>query len=343
MTEARKAALVVAETQKEGAAIDALYAKELALAGLTQTKIAEIQNKQREENDKVAEAIYEAQAKAAEKTQQVWETGEKSVNSAIEGQINGLLAGTESWGTAGKKVITDLLEQLIKLGVERTLVFGENSIGGALGIAGASSSGAGAAGLALTTANTTALTANTAATAVSATSTSANTATQSTGVAAWVSNTVATLANTVATDLSNIGHLFGFAEGTPMVKQSGLAVIHAGEAIVPKAMDPFAGLSSFDFGAWDIPRDQLSFVHQNELVMPAAEAGAFRGMLRGGGGGGAGGAPVTIAPQVAFHTSAIDGANVASFFRNNQRGMMKAIDEAVRHGAHLGLRGLQRS
>jgi hypothetical protein len=34
--------------------------------------------------------------------------------------------------------------------------------------------------------------------------------------------------------------------------------------------------------------------------------------------------------------------SVDQFWRNNQRGMMRAIEEAVRHGVHLGLRGLRR-
>ena len=44
-------------------------------------------------------------------------------------------------------------------------------------------------------------------------------------------------------------------------------------------------IGSADIGMWDVPRDELTLIHQNELVMPAAQAGAFRGMLSSGGAG----------------------------------------------------------
>jgi GH24 family phage-related lysozyme (muramidase) len=43
-----------------------------------------------------------------------------------------------------------------------------------------------------------------------------------------------------------------------------------------------AAVAAFDIGAWEIPGDQLAMVHRRELVMPAAEADAFRRLLSGG-------------------------------------------------------------
>jgi GH24 family phage-related lysozyme (muramidase) len=43
-----------------------------------------------------------------------------------------------------------------------------------------------------------------------------------------------------------------------------------------------AAVAAFDIGAWEIPGDQLAMVHRRELVMPAAEADAFRKFLSGG-------------------------------------------------------------
>ena len=40
-------------------------------------------------------------------------------------------------------------------------------------------------------------------------------------------------------------------------------------------------VASADIGMWRVPQDMLTLVHHNELVMPAAQAGAFRGMLSG--------------------------------------------------------------
>jgi len=91
----------------------------------------------------------------------------------------------------------------------------------------------------------------------------------------------------------------------------------------------------------NIPSDQFAMVHKNELVMPAAQAGALGDMLSGGGAdGGGGGRPVNINPTVHFGVNAIDGASTAQFFRDNGRNLMKAAEEAVRHGAHLGMRRL---
>ncbi len=87
----------------------------------------------------------------------------------------------------------------------------------------------------------------------------------------------------------------------------------------------------------------LTLVHHNELIMPAAQAGAFRDLLVGrrAASGGARGA-VHIHPTTNFHVSAVDSGSVAQWMKANSSTMMKAIDEAVRHGAHLGLRRLRR-
>ncbi len=56
--------------------------------------------------------------------------------------------------------------------------------------------------------------------------------------------------------------------------------------------------------------------------------------------GGAQGGAVHIHPTTNFHVSAVDSGSVAQWMKANSSTMMKAIDEAVRHGAHLGLRRL---
>ena len=48
-------------------------------------------------------------------------------------------------------------------------------------------------------------------------------------------------------------------------------------------------VASADIGMWQVPEDMLTLVHHNELVMPAAEAGAFRGLLSNEPPGGAAG------------------------------------------------------
>jgi hypothetical protein len=100
-------------------------------------------------------------------------------------------------------------------------------------------------------------------------------------------------------------------------------------------------VASADIGMWRAPGDMLTLIHHNELIMPAPEAGAFRSMLTSSASGGASpGASVAIHPTTHFNVSALDGASVASWMRSNGPGMAKALDQAVRHGAALGLKRL---
>ncbi|MEE7502248.1 hypothetical protein [Methylobacterium mesophilicum] len=93
-----------------------------------------------------------------------------------------------------------------------------------------------------------------------------------------------------------------------------------------------AAIPSFAVGAWSLPNDMVAQVHKGEMIVPAGPAGALRAAM--------GGSP---APSLALnHTtqinvSAVDGASVADFFQNHSRPLMRAINQAVRQGAHLGL------
>jgi hypothetical protein len=49
---------------------------------------------------------------------------------------------------------------------------------------------------------------------------------------------------------------------------------------------------------------------------------------------------VHIHPTTNFHVSAVDSGSVAQWMKANGATMLKAMDEAVRHGAALGLRRL---
>jgi hypothetical protein len=100
------------------------------------------------------------------------------------------------------------------------------------------------------------------------------------------------------------------------------------------------GMAAFDIGAWQIPGDMPAMVHRNELVMPAAEAGAFRNMLSSSADNGGSRGVSAINPQTHFHVSAIDGPSTSAFFRQNGSGIAKSLDQAVRHGAALGLKRL---
>jgi hypothetical protein len=99
-------------------------------------------------------------------------------------------------------------------------------------------------------------------------------------------------------------------------------------------------VAAFDIGAWSIPQDQLAMIHRNELVMPAAEAGAFRSMLsqqaNGAGARVQGGGDT----HVHLNVNALDAGSVKTWLGNNSRQIMKAMNQAVKNGDHLGLRRL---
>jgi hypothetical protein len=121
-----------------------------------------------------------------------------------------------------------------------------------------------------------------------------------------------------------------------------LAPVMGPAAAGPAAAAQSAVLSvaAFDIGAWQIDQDQIAMVHRNEMVMPAAEAGAFRSLLSNAASGGSQAAPGGGDTHVHLNVSALDSGSVKSWLSNNSRQIMKALDQAVKNGDHLGLRRL---
>ena len=78
-------------------------------------------------------------------------------------------------------------------------------------------------------------------------------------------------------------------------------------------------------------RGGLALIHPGETIIPAARgSGPFTG---------AGVGPQIHAP-VSINVSALDSQSVNRFFNDNQKQLMRAINDAVRRGAHLGLRAI---
>src|SRR5947209_19302546 len=99
--------------------------------------------------------------------------------------------------------------------------------------------------------------------------------------------------------------------------------------------------ASADIGIWQVPQDMLTLLHHNELIMPAGEAGAFRSMLgESSAAGGASSGAVHIHPTTNIQVSALDAGSVSQWMRTNSSSMLRSVNEAVRHGAALGLRRL---
>ena len=303
----------IAALKKEQEAVDALYSKELALAGLTATKKQELANQELAFNDRVSLQIQQAQEKAAEASQKAWDTATKQINSAFDSQINGLLRGTTSWSQALRNVLASLTEDLVKFFVNWTLQLGETY----------------ARDLLLNNARV-------------ANHLTGNAAIAASDAGAAASGAFASIANAMKAIEADAARAFGgvFAFLAPIMGPAAAGPAAGASAAV---LGAGASIASADIGMWSVPHDMLSLVHHNELIMPATQAGAFRDMLTGGGAnGGQGGGGVSIHPTTNLNISAVDRAGVAQFFRDNQRDMMHAINGAVRQGAHLGLRKLNR-
>ena len=269
------AAKVIAKLKEEGAAVDALYAKELALSGLTATKKQEIRNKQLAADDQIAIKEQETQDRAAAASERAWEQAAGTIESSLNSALRGMITGTQTFKQSMTKALEDMGFKVLELGEKWAVSsFLQPNLAPMMAAA--------ARAIGIDVAQTAA------------------------GATAW------------------------FA---PIL---GPAAPAAGAAVAAG----IGGIGMMDIGAWNIPHDQLAMVHKNELVMPAAQAGAFRSMLSGATGDG--GAPsVAIHPTTNVHLNALDGASVASWMRANSGDMLKAIDGAVRSGAALGLRRLR--
>jgi hypothetical protein len=226
-----------------------------------------------------------------------------TITQAFNSQLRGLLSGTENWHTAFKNVLEDLLIKFIEMG-EETVVRQ--------------------------------IATEAAKTAATAAGVTARTGAEQAGAAASLATQSASIVRSILSSAAEaFAGVFGFL--APIMGPFAAGPATAAQATVAGMA---GAVASADIGIWQVPQDMLTLVHHNELVMPAAEAGALRGMLSDGaaGGGGAQSGAVHIHPTTNFHVAAVDSGSVAQWMKANSASMLKAMDEAVRHGAALGLR-----
>ncbi len=230
-----------------------------------------------------------------------------SVGQAFNSQLRGLLTGTENWQAAFKNVLGSLLVKFVE--------FTETTVARHL------------IGEAMKTAATTA-------------GVAARASAEEAGAAASMGAQGAAMVRLILSSAAEtFAGVFGFL--APLMGPFAAGPATAAQATVASMA---GSVASADIGMWQVPADMLTLVHHNELIMPAAEAGAFRTMLGGDSGtGGPSSGAVHIHPTTTLHVSALDGASVSQWMRSNRGTMLRAIDQAVKHGAHLGLKGLARS
>lgn len=88
-----------------------------------------------------------------------------------------------------------------------------------------------------------------------------------------------------------------------------------------------------DAGTDYVVRGGLALIHPGETIIPAARgSGPYTGAAM---------RPQVHAP-VSINVSALDSQSVARFFNDNSKHMLRAINDAVKRGAHLGLRAASR-
>lgn len=238
-----------------------------------------------------------------EQTQSYVQFG-NTVTGAFNTQLRGLLSGTETWRDAFKSTLGELLINFIETS-ERMVV--QWTVGE------------------LTK------------TAATATGTASRASLQQAGAAASLASQGSTIIRSILGSAAEaFAGVFGFL--APVMGPFAAGPAAAAQATVASAA---GAVASADIGMWSVPGDMLTLVHHNELIMPAAEAGAFRDLLStSSSGADRSGGNVSIAPTTHFHVNAIDGGSVSQWMRSNSTEMLRSINEAVRHGAHLGLRRL---
>jgi hypothetical protein len=303
ITIAQKLALSRQALAEELAAEVAALQQKAALGNQTQAQKAQINRQILADEQHTQDQMIALTRKAVDEQAQQYQAFAGTVTQAFNSQLHGLLSGTESWRTAFKNVLEDLLIKFIEWG-EATVVH-----------------------QAATEA------AKTAATSAGVT---ARTGAEQAGAAASLATQAATMVRSILSSAAEaFAGVFGFL--APIMGPFAAGPATAAQATVASMA---GAVAAADIGMWRVPEDMLTLVHHNELVMPAAEAGAFRGLLSSEAPGGAQSA-VHIHPTTNFHVSAVDSGSVAQWMKANSATMMGAIDEAVRHGAHLGLRRLR--
>lgn len=291
-------------------AIEQTYALELDLMNRRRDLAAGSLAQRQRIDDQIGQLERQEQGQLAQVTQQslaeqaqAYERFGDTVTKAFNSQLSGLILGTESWRDAFRKTLAQLLIDFIEFS-ERMVV---------RWIAGEAAK-----------------------TAATASGSASRAAFEQAGAAASLASQGAAMIRSILGSAAEaFAGVFGFL--APVMGPLAAGPAAAAQATVASAV---GAVASADIGMWSVPADMLTLIHHNELIMPAAEAGAFRDLLSGVSQGGQAGANVSITPTTHFHVNAIDSGSVSQWMRANSKQMMRAVDEAVRHGAHLGLRRL---
>jgi hypothetical protein len=248
--------------------------------------------------------IEKANDQAALKYAQEWKAAADQVAGAINSQLKGLLAGTTSWSKAMKNISADLALKFIENQVKATAEFLASK----------------ASELTIHVGT------ETAKTAATITGSEVRTAMELASGKVSVFETIANALKSIYASAGQTASEVSAAvapEAGPAAPAIGLA---AGGAIAAGAIGLVA---SADVGTDYVVRSGLAVIHQGEKIIPSAKtSGPFTGAGMGS----------TVHAPVSVNISALDSRSIERFFHDNAKHMIRAINNGIKSGAHLGLR-----
>lgn len=253
VTEAQKTAMLIAAVNQREAFQKAELQQAMSLQGLTASQYQKFQNELTKVEQKSTADRQKINDQAVAEYAKEWQSALSTVEGSFNSQLRSLLAGTETWQLAWRKMTGDMVIKFIET-CETILV----------------------RWIALEAAKTAATLSGNATRAASDQSVSLLGSLTDLGniiksVGGFAGQTAAAVAAQVA----------------PVAGPAAPAIGAAAGASVLATADGFMG--SFDVGAWNLKVDGYGKLHRGEMVVPArgGVADSFRDMLSGGGKGGA--------------------------------------------------------
>jgi hypothetical protein len=299
MTEQQKTQALLQALQQRYDMQTAEIDQELRLQGMTQQAYQRAADEKLKIDQKYAADRQKILDQAAEAEEKTWKAAADQISSAFDSQLRGLLAGTTTWSQAMKSMAGDLIIKLIEDAVKFELEWLASQ---ARVLAGH-------------------LTSEAAMTSATAAGSAARTAAEQTSAASGMLANVAAAVQAIMRDAAQaFAGVFAFLAPT-------MGPAAAGPAAAAQASVSAAAI--FDVGTDYVVRGGLALIHPGETIIPAARgSGPFTGAGMG----------AQVHAPVSINVSALDSQSVARFFNDNSRHMLRAINDAVKRGAHLGMR-----
>lgn len=238
--------------------------------------------------------ILNMDIKAAETSSKAWQKSFQTLNGAIDGQISGILRGTESLQQAFLKVAATIVQSVIKSVIDWGLKNAETTI--------MNISGYGAQ------------------TAALATSTAAQTGIRAAGAAA---QKAVTLSGVQADAAKASSGAYAAIASIPII----------GPALAPiAAAAAYAGtiaIASFDIGSWSVPSDMLARIHKNEMIVPASHTPWVQSMIANGGAANASGSGNGNRGEAHIHIHAMDTQGAVHYLHGIKHQVTRIVADTM--------------